>query len=256
MPNPPHTQASFPRGPGPLVSILLATRGRPAWLCQSVDSLVSLAQDQSWLEFVFFVDDDDAPTREAVGRIIGMVPFPCRLIVASRGRGYADMHLRVDAMASAATGDWLFIWGDDVLMKTHGWDNLIHTTWTATWHGVQDVFLMMARTEGRPHAQEFPILRRKVFEILGHVGLSPHADNWIWTVMNMLRSCAMHPTIEVQHFSGVLMDQIRKENEAVFKNSAMDTLESGWAVKAKLRDAAKLLFYCIEHGGDVGRSVR
>ena len=47
----------FPRGEGPLVSILLPTRGRPDHLLSAVRSLWDLAYDKSNLEFNYWQDE-------------------------------------------------------------------------------------------------------------------------------------------------------------------------------------------------------
>ena len=57
------------RGRGPLVSILIPTRGRSSSLCVAIDSLYSLAFDKSSIEFLLKVDDDDVETIETIKRL-------------------------------------------------------------------------------------------------------------------------------------------------------------------------------------------
>ena len=52
----------FQRGEGPLVSVLLPTRGRVDGLRIAIDSLHSLAEGKFNIEYLLKIDDDDADT--------------------------------------------------------------------------------------------------------------------------------------------------------------------------------------------------
>lgn len=104
MPFFPKVLPYFPRGNGPLVSILLPTRGRVQGLLTAIDSLYSLANNKSNLEFIFKADDDDKETINIIHKISELIPN-CKSIVSPRGRGYMDLHIWINQMCSVATGD-------------------------------------------------------------------------------------------------------------------------------------------------------
>ena len=81
----------FPRGAGPLVTVLLPTRGRPKELFDSVESLYNLAINKDKIEFLFRVDTDDLPSIDVCNKLTESLPN-ARMVVDRRGQGYADMH--------------------------------------------------------------------------------------------------------------------------------------------------------------------
>ena len=227
----------FPRSQGLFVSVLIPTRGRVPWLLQAVDSVYSLAVNKDQLEFILKVDDDDHDTIAAAERLAGLVNL--RALVSPRGNGYHDMHHWVNQMAGMATGDWLFLINDDVRVITQDWDHvLLHCGVPNCWHRQMDFFMLVAPTVGRPQAQEFFFLRRKVFEVLGHVSLNPHNDNWIYTVMSNLASVYQVPVM-IDHFSDRIDDTIRRESVEAYKTTS-PALRDRDSIGQKLEDACRL----------------
>lgn len=235
----------FPRSDGPLVTVLLPTRGRPDWLAKSVDSLYSLAVNKDKIEFLFRVDTDDLPTIQACCQIVDMLPN-ATLNIGKRGNGFRSMHHWINAMCVQARGDWLLIWNDDCQMKSSGWDHVLLHTGARSWHNVPDIFMLTIPSVGRPACNEFMFLRRKVTQVLGHWALSPHNDNWIHRVMTGINSVATIAQVEVEHFSDRIGDQTRAESEAAYQDTD-ETLNSGPALRAIQQDVSTLLDYINAH---------
>ncbi len=231
----------FRRGTGPLISVLVCSRGRQYDLLQAVDSCVSLAADPGRLEFVIKADSDDADTIATVGRLKGQFrPGQVKLLVGDRGNGYHDIHLWTDWMCREATGDWLFVFNDDARIQVERWDDVVHySAALSPWPGIQDVCMMVAYTIGRPLANEFFFLRRRTYEILGYVGDSPHADNWLYTVLNYL-GCAFKLGVVVDHLSDRKDDDTRRESVEAYKDTiySLNNVGAKWR---RMEDAAKLL---------------
>lgn len=245
----------FSRGAGPLVSVLLPTRNRSQWLVEAVDSLHSLAADKSSFEIVFKVDVDDEKSLETTMNIGRMIPS--KIYLSSRGNGYADMHKWFNTMVRMSEGDWILLFNDDARMNTQNWDAVLASANTdGTWHGNHDVCVISAYTierqgfDGdkeiwarRNYSTEFLFIRRKVIDILGHLSLGPHTDNWLWTVFSAVGS-AYHAPLEVRHMQGDQWgnDSVWVEGQEVRKQTANEfhTIE---AVEQRLIDAGKLLAY-------------
>lgn len=231
----------FPRGNGPLVSILLPTRGRPAWMAESIYSIHDLARDHTRLEFILKVDDDDLETVEAVGKL--KLKCKSKILVTPRGNGYKDMHLWVNQMSQMAEGDWLYLWNDDARMATKNWDEILSRTFVIDARRSLELMLLVTPVVGRLSATEFMFLRRKVFEVLGHWSLCPHNDIWIHSVMSFI-GAAYPCDIQVEHYHGMLDDDTWKEVRKHYDNQSDKT--TGFSeehTKARLRDAEKL----VEH---------
>lgn len=233
----------FPRGNGPLISVLIPTRGRPAHLCRAVDSCWSLAKDKSLIEFIFKIDDDDTETISTVEKIEKITP--CKKIISPRNRGYWEMDRWVNEMSGLADGDWLFLFNDDALIKTEAWDQLILFIGTSKpWSGFTKCCLLMCPTIGRPFAQEFIMLRRDTFKMLGHFSLSPHNDNWIYSLMNFV-GAVLWTQIEIDHLSDRIGDKTREESVEAYKTT-ISTIKSVEAKKLKMIDAQKLVDYMAD----------
>lgn len=238
----------FKRGSGPLVSVLIPTRGRRQWLFEAVDSVHSLAKDPSLIEYIFKVDCDDTEAIEAACKLSTVLP--CKTLLSVRGNGYHDMHHWVNDMSRLALGDWIFLFNDDARMKTPDWDQILLNVEirSTIWHGNDDVCLLIAPTIDRPGCTEFFFLRRKVVDVLGHLSLSPHNDHWIYTVTAAAQS-AFHVPIDIEHLSGVATDLTRQESKLAYETT-LPTFLSREAIVNKSTDIVKL----IEHIGYSRRS--
>ena len=237
----------FSRGSGPLVSILIPSRERSGWLLSAMDSCYSLAMDKSLLEFVLRLDEDDKQSVDLMKEVQKSVPVKIKIVVAPRGRGYVDSADWCRQMSEVASGDWLFLFNDDARMAVHGWDQiLLRTRKDVTWHGTDELFLMVAPTLGSLYNNEFIFLRRAVFEILGRWGLSPQSDSWMYAVMSMLGS-AKHSMIHVRHYrhehnKPEEQDKVHKEviTSMAQGEEKTDFNHPDW-IRARLADSLKLL---------------
>lgn len=216
----------FKRGDGPLASIILPTRGRVKWFRECVDSLHSLAKNQRHLEYVVKVDSDDAPSIEAAMALSKIVPV--RLMITPRGKGYMELHQMVNELSALARGDWLFIWNDDARMLTQDWDDiLLHADPSKVpgWKGSPDVCLLAPTVVEREASWEFPILRRKVFQILGRFSMTYSNDSWIYWVMNGIGAGCILNDMRVTHFQNEIEDQTKTEGR-VYSEKFQHTLNT------------------------------
>lgn len=236
----------FPRGSGPLISILLPARGRPQQLRKSLDSLISLAYRPRDIEFLVKVDEDDVETlrtAEDIGRVMISMGIQFQLCVGPRGRGYYDIHLWLNEMIKISKGDWLFSWSDDVYMQTQGWDGfLISPNVGGNPVGLRDgIFMYMIANPARPQNHEFFALRREVFDVLGHVSLDCHADTWLGSVMKIIERSAF-VDIQVHHDNDSMEDQTAKDRRQVTAMS-MGLMCEPPLLRERLKDAMKLVDY-------------
>jgi glycosyltransferase involved in cell wall biosynthesis len=231
----------FPRKHEKLISIMLPTRNRAGHLCAAIDSCVSLAKDPSQLEFILKIDDDDIDTIRIAEKLEKLTNV--KKIISPRGGGYYDIHKWLIEMTKISSGDWIFFFNDDARIRGQNWDEVVLYIGNAEpWVGMSEACLLYIPTEGRPFAQEFVMIRRGTFDILGNYGLSPHADNWMWSVMNFLGLVLTVPRVTVEHLSDRIGDKTRIESEAAYAHT-IDSLISSAAKRKRLQDVDKLLTY-------------
>lgn len=245
---------SFPRSDNPLISITMPTRGRIGHLSRAIQSLMDNSINKDKIEFVFRADADDEASIDACASEVRNLPN-AQLWVSPRGRGYLDIHKWTYQLSMMGSGDWIMWWNDDAVMKTPQWDHTLLHAGVQCWHNVPDVYMMVANTKDRPGCTEFILLRRKTIEILGSIGQSPHADNWMTRVMSALGSMSYIP-LEVEHFSGQMTDKTREESVAAYADgdTARETLESAWAQEAIRADTQRLLAYILSRNSS-GRKL-
>jgi hypothetical protein len=143
------------------ISVLVPSRERPAPLARSLRSL-----GEGEIEVLVRVDEDD-PCLDGYEGL-------STLIVGPR-HGYGRLQNYYNELAARATGDWLMIWNDDCIMQTPDWietvrsyDGKLAVLNPNTNHNNWDIDMNV-----------FPILPRKMFELMGHISLSVHNDSWI-----------------------------------------------------------------------------
>jgi hypothetical protein len=162
----------------PLVSIILPTRGRARQLRLSLGSLADTALDPDTFQVELAIDDDDLETLADLRRD----PLSNAEMHISQRFGYRWLHRYVNELCSHARGDWLFLWNDDALMTTEGWDVIIRD--------VGSSFLLINPDSNHGnHALGscvFPIIPRRWFEATGHFSLSNHNDTWVEVVAKQL----------------------------------------------------------------------
>jgi hypothetical protein len=227
--------ARFVRGSGPLVSILLPTRGRPELLLKSVESLFNTAHSKASFELMIKVDDDDLVSKDMAEKISKYLPVTC--LITPRGNGYLDMHHWLNQLVKLSRGDWVITWSDDAEMKTLGWDWILDNSISeASTAACANIFAWICKTTQREGSSEFIFVRKKVCDILGHLTLSPHIDTWVFTVMAMIQAIE-HAPIEVSH------DRVDDEGRFEASKVTLLTLLTPQSIRQKIADAMLLQDY-------------
>jgi hypothetical protein len=146
------------------IAILLPTRSRTTALTDSVTSIVDLAHDRSCIQILFGFDNDDAVGLEHFETVIQ--PFLDDRDVAYQAQsfksmGYAGLNRYYNHLGKSAESDWLFVWNDDAVMETQGWDQVI-TGYTGQFQ------LLKVHTHNEHPYSIFPIVPKAWYDLLGH----------------------------------------------------------------------------------------
>lgn len=101
----------------PRISILCPTRGRPGNVLRLIRSALATADGP--VEFVFYVDADDAPTRSLLQELSGRIPG---LILSTLVGPRIVLSEMWNRCAEIARADVLMHAGDDITFDSAGWD--------------------------------------------------------------------------------------------------------------------------------------
>lgn len=230
----------FPRGPGPLVTVMVPSRKRPEALYEMIRSAHDLAANPRSVEFVVKVDDDDPAALAAAVAAGEDIVSVVKIANTPRGRGFLDVHHWVNNMCGLAEGDWVTLLNDDALIVTERWDEiLLNFKGFGEWPGFPDVCLLLFREEEQLRSFAFPALRRRTFEILGHFSRTQLCDHWIFWLMFFLKAAVPIP-IHVKH------DRVRFEGDEARWGTKGITEQLWWATRSPeamrevLHDAQRL----------------
>lgn len=163
------------------VSVIFPSRGRPVALRESIESLSSNAASLDDIEILVATDPD---------KMEDLTNFPVAVHVVPERFGYNRLHDYYNYLAERATGKWLFIWNDDVLMLTPGWDEIIARQPDAV------LWPYSSQDQG---GNVFPVYPKAWAECTGHIGLSPYVDLWVQEVGERLSRRVRHVPILLKH---------------------------------------------------------
>jgi len=110
------------------IAVLLPTRGRTTALKLSIISIFNRVLDLDGVQLLLGFDNDDEvglgyfstdiqPWMEEKGINYTVMVF--------EPMGYNGLNRYYNGLAAQATADWLFVWNDDALMETTGWDKVV-----------------------------------------------------------------------------------------------------------------------------------
>jgi hypothetical protein len=92
----------------------------------------------------------------------------------------------VNLLTKRAQGQWMLLWNDDARMLTEHWDARIAES---------DPGVLWPAHNGSPYLNVFPVVHRKVVDLLGHFSLSPHCDSW---VQDIAHAVGIHHKVDVE----------------------------------------------------------
>ena len=164
------------------VSIILPTRGRASGALQkSLKSLLDNASDPSTVEIMLGVDEDDQETIEWInkeaGDFVKPYGFGCKAKMF-KPLGYSKLNVYVNLLCHASTGEWLFLWNDDALMQTKGWDDTVREN--------DGQFKLLSPKDNHDHPFAiFPIIPADWFVLCDAWSINAQNDTWVSVIARM-----------------------------------------------------------------------
>lgn len=157
------------------ISFLLPTRYRSEKLKELLDSFYETCNNIDNYEVILVFDSDDIDHINYFNSL--EKKFNYKTLIVDRV-GYNNLHLYYNIACSYSTGEWLWVWNDDSKMLSKDWDLVIDE--------YSGQFVILNPWNTRPMDAEylktcslFPIVPRKMFELLGHFSPWNHIDTYI-----------------------------------------------------------------------------
>lgn len=164
------------------ISVMLPTRGRPEALKLSLESLNWRANHPDRVEYLLAVDPGET--------VPDGLPKTTRVWHSPERYGYSRLHEYYNYLAAHADSEWLFLWNDDALMHTYGWDSMVSD---------QEPGHLWPHIDGPDqHCNAFPIWPTEWARVIGHVSGYMYCDSWMQEVGDGLGMQRRVP-IEITH---------------------------------------------------------
>lgn len=205
-------------------SIILNSRGRPAFLTNLLESIFRKAESPSLVEVIVKLDDDDYDTLSVVP-LLEMAYPNLKVITSPRPD---NLHMTINKMSSISKGDFLFVINDDVIFNTENWDSIIlsralpklkENKDNILYVGVRDTSIDKAH-DGK--YASFPIISRESYNALGcfmseiFVGLG--GDVFIYRIFEQVDRVLQVEEVVLDHLLHLSLEQINNPDPT---NSSM-----------------------------------
>jgi hypothetical protein len=202
------------------IAVMLPTRGRTTALKLSVISLFNRVLDLDSVQLLLGFDNDDEvglkyfstdiqPWMESKGVHYTVMTFD-RL-------GYENLNLYYNGLARQADADWLFVWNDDALMETTGWEKVIADN--------TGEFKLLKVHVHREHPYSiFPIVPRAWYELFGFFSRHQMIDaelSQIAYMLDIMKIVEIYVTHDRHDLTGNNND-LTFQNKKVFEGNHND----------------------------------
>jgi len=156
-----------------LVSILIISRGRFNSLLKALDSIIKKSKDISRVEVILRFDEDD---KESLDRIDELPKDKVDInVIVGKRYFYEFLHKYVNEACEETKGEFILWFNDDCVIETQNWDDIV-----AEYRG--RIVCLYPNNKGTGSGNIFPLISRKVYEILGHFAKSQQVDSWQFIV--------------------------------------------------------------------------
>ena len=157
-------------------------------------TLFSSVSDPKCIEAIMRVDEDDTETQDYLADKLN---DNIKMIVGPRYNGYAELHRFYNEIAERAKGTWLFLSNDDLHFNKTNWDLELEK--------IEEVLVLNPKilSDGRwlpeTGANCFPIMHKRIYEILGYFSPCFLSDAYVGTLASKVGLELYTPFIEVVH---------------------------------------------------------
>jgi glycosyltransferase involved in cell wall biosynthesis len=161
-----------------LISFLLPTRGRKDMFIKSINSLISNSSEPNCFEVLAGVDYDDFETTNQLKEYYNNNPN-IKFFEFER-QYYLGFHNYINTLLKQASGKWVCIWNDDIVMTSSNWDTIIEE-YKDQFICINPLVSNMAhycRSNDYPFLNLAPITPKIWHDFIGYYSLNAAVDSW------------------------------------------------------------------------------
>ena len=157
------------------ISSLVPTRGRPDSMTRYVCSVFDTASDPSSIEIIFYIDNDDLPSKIRAEEL--KEKYNIKYVFDNR----ITLSQTINECYKLAEGDILFLGSDDLIVRTQNWDKLV----LEAYNQIEDKIALVYGHDGHSPTRfaTHPFLHRAWVDVVGYVTppyfVAGMADKWL-----------------------------------------------------------------------------
>jgi hypothetical protein len=181
------------------IAVVLPTRNRPELLERFIDSVYLNCDDQNNVSIYLYVDDDDTKTKECLPSLGSKYPLKISVMIGKR----ILLSDTANKLFSIIKEDIVFLGGDDLIIRTKGWDSLV----LEKFDQIEDkIALLFGDDLYQKELATHPIIHRRWIETLGYLTppyfSSDFSDTWLTELSERLgRKYKLNFVNEHMHFT-------------------------------------------------------
>lgn len=179
----------------PLISIICPTHKRPFQLQKMITSAVKTAKNPSYLEFCFYINQDDDSYKHLFEKLSDL---KIKIVLGPK-TWLSQMY---NSLLTVASGDVYLYGGDDIIFRTPYWDNKICSAFEIH----KDKLAVVHVNDGANYSQKWATIgavHREWIKLFGYV-FTPHIpdngiDAWITHVSNFAKRTIYLNDVLIEH---------------------------------------------------------
>jgi len=180
------------------ISICCPTRGRPANMRRLSKWIMDRSSHPENIELLFYVDNDDV---ESINQAAEMVTNPPGHAVGYLVGPRLDLSKLNNILAKDASNDIIFILGDDVVVESDGWDDIVYEQFERT----EDKIMVLYGEDGvQDRIATHFLIHKNWVDTLGYVvpPIFPGdwQDEWITDVAVTIKRLVFDPRLKFMHY--------------------------------------------------------
>ncbi len=205
------------------LSLLLPTRGRPAFVANFLQSVIANSSNPQFVEVVLTIDQDDVNSHTIT------CPSPLQMVkmVGSPGR---PMGLMNQQCYEASSGQYVMLVNDDAICQTKGWDTEIYKTFSRFSDRIALVY--GNDMDQGAHVPTFPILSREACDAMS--GICPvsywnlHIESHIFDIFKQLKKLKHDRIVYLPNLVFEHLHHTLNKSEADQTSKKHDTRADDW----------------------------
>jgi hypothetical protein len=161
-----------------LVSVIFPSRDRCDKLGHTLDSVLKNCSNVNNIEILVKVDSDDLNTIDFLKKY-GREDI-IKVIISDRKNGYESLHEYYNELYENSVGEFIFCINDDLTVDTVNWDLEVSK--------FSGEFVCLHHNPTPPHNDVwyFPVISKKILDVIGHVSMSVFYDGYLFYMLKDL----------------------------------------------------------------------